>query len=325
MDERMDERMDQGARSHQERAGSLPTCRERVLVSSATPASSHTTHVSTIGWPSEVRTRDRLFRWAPVSADASAVALPEPQFLPPLLHREGARPMISVVMPAHNEEDLLTDAVESVVAGLDADATPYEVVVVENGSRDRTWTIALDLQQRFPQVRALQSPEADYGRALRTGFLAASGGIVVSFDVDFCDLGFLRSAVKAIEEPGGPAVVVGTKRGAGSSDTRPFPRRLVTGVFSRILKIGFGLKVSDTHGIKAFRRSAITPIVERCEFGTDIFDTELVLRAERAGLRTDEIPVAVEELRPARSSIARRIPRTLKNLARLRIALWRRP
>ncbi len=266
----------------------------------------------------------RQFRWSGIGADVSSVALPDLQ--PPFLRGlDGARRVITVVMPAHNEEDLLAEAVDVVVSGLEADGTDFEIVIVENGSKDRTWGIAQDLERANPRIRALQSPEPDYGRALRAGFMAATGDVVVSFDVDFCDLDFLRAAVATIEQPGGPAIVVGTKRGAGSNDTRPFSRRLVTGVFSRLLTVGFGLKVSDTHGIKAFRRSAVTPIVERCEFGTDIFDTELVLRAERAGLLTDEIPVVVEERRPARSSIARRIPRTLKNLARLRIALWRRP
>ena len=81
--------------------------------------------------------------------------------------------------------------------------------------------------------------------------------------------------------------------------------------------------MSDTHGMKAMRREALVPVVEACRLGTDLFDTEMVLRAERAGLATSEIPVTVEELRPSRSPIARRIPRTVAGLVRLRIVLWR--
>ena len=105
--------------------------------------------------------------------------------------------------------------------------------------------------------------------------------------------------------------------------TRPWPRRMVTLVFSTILKVGFGLGVSDTHGMKVLRRQPIVPLAEACKFGTDLFDTELILRAERAGLRSGEVPVVVQELRPSRSSIARRIPRTMANLVKLRITLWR--
>ncbi|HEV7687978.1 MAG TPA: hypothetical protein VGQ80_15495, partial [Acidimicrobiia bacterium] len=86
---------------------------------------------------------------------------------------------------------------------------------------------------------------------------------------------------------------------------------------------GFGLSVSDTHGVKAMRRDAVAPLAQYCRFGQDLFDTELILRAERSGLRSAEVPVEVVEKRPARSSIRARIPRTVKGLVALRLALWR--
>lgn len=235
---------------------------------------------------------------------------------------------LSVVMPAHNEEDLLDKAVHAVVDGL-RDRTgafevgAFEVIVVENGSSDRTAAIAWSLAEEMAEVRSLSSPEPDYGRALRTGFLAAIGHVVVNFDVDYTDLGFLDAAVAEVRSPGGPVIVVGAKRGAGAHDERVLSRRLVTAVFSLLLRHGFGLKVSDTHGMKAMRREPLLPVVAACRFGTDLFDTELVLRAERRGLPTAELPVTVEELRPSRTPIARRIPRTVAGLVRLRLALWR--
>jgi glycosyltransferase involved in cell wall biosynthesis len=225
-------------------------------------------------------------------------------------------------MPAHNEEDLLEKAVHAVVDGLRDRGRTFEVVVVENGSRDRTAAIATGLAEEVAEVRALSSDEPDYGRALRRGFLSARGHIVVNFDVDYVDLEFLDAAVAEVEAEGGPVVVVGSKRGAGASDERAPLRRLVTAVFSLILRYGFGLRVSDTHGMKALRRAPLLPLVEACRYGTDLFDTELVLRAERAGLPTSELPVTVEELRPSRTPIARRIPRTVVGLVRLRLALW---
>jgi hypothetical protein len=98
---------------------------------------------------------------------------------------------------------------------------------------------------------------------------------------------------------------------------------VVTIVFSGMLRYGFGLRVSDTHGMKAMRRDDVESIARSCHFGTDLFDTELVLRAERAGLGTVELPVVVVERRPSRSPIWRRVPRTLWGLARLRVLLWR--
>ena len=230
---------------------------------------------------------------------------------------------LSVVMPAHNEEDLLDKAVRSVVDGLRDRSRAFEVVVVENGSRDRTASIAAALAEDVDEVTALRWPEADYGRALRAGFLAARGDVVVNFDVDYADLDFLDAAVAAVAPASGPVIVVGSKRGAGAHDERAVLRRLVTAVFSLVLRYGFGLRVSDTHGMKALKRRPLLPIVEACRFGTDLFDTELVLRAERCGLATAELPVTTEELRPSRTPIARRIPRTIRGLVRLRITLWR--
>lgn len=235
----------------------------------------------------------------------------------------GAAPEITVVLPAHNESELLERAVTEVVTGLRDRGRRFEVVIVENGSSDDTAAIARRIEAATPEVHSYSMSEPNYGKALRAGLLAARGDVVVNFDVDFCDLGFLDRAVPMVAAADGPAVVVGSKRSAGADDTRPAGRRLVTNVFSTVLKVGFGLSVSDTHGVKALRRAALAPIAEGCRFGEDLFDTELILRAERAGLQTAEIPVKVVELRPARSPVWKRVPRTLKSLGKLRLALWK--
>ena len=121
-------------------------------------------------------------------------------------------PALTVVLPAHNESGMLEEAVREVATGLRERGRSFEIVVVENGSSDDTAAIANRLAGELPEVRALSLPEPDYGRALRAGLLAAVGDVVVNFDVDFCDLGFLDRAVPMVEAPGGPAVVVGSKR-----------------------------------------------------------------------------------------------------------------
>jgi glycosyltransferase involved in cell wall biosynthesis len=231
-------------------------------------------------------------------------------------------PRVSVVTPAHNEEGYLEASVTGIVDGLRRRGEDFEVVICENGSTDATAAVAGRLTERFAEVRFLSLPAADYGRALRAGFLASSGRLVVNFDVDYVDLGFLDQALR-LDTSAGADVVIGTKRGPGADDTRPAVRRVVTGVFSAVLRYGFGLRASDTHGLKMLRRSSMAELVTACRSGADIFDTELVLRAERAGLVVTEVPVRVTEQRPARTGIAGRIPRTLLGLARLRLRLWR--
>lgn len=223
-------------------------------------------------------------------------------------------------MPAHNEREYLEAAVKAVVSAMRSQGGDFEVIVSENGSSDGTLEEAERLACAYPEVRVVGCSQADYGMALRSGFLASAGGVVVNLDVDLVDLDFVERAVALLGSTD-LAIVVGSKRSPGAQDRRSASRRLITAAFSAVLRFGFGLRISDTHGMKAMRREPLAELVEACRFGKDIFDTELVIRAERAGLRVGEIPVVVSETRPPRTSIARRIPRTLVGLARLRLAL----
>jgi glycosyltransferase involved in cell wall biosynthesis len=231
---------------------------------------------------------------------------------------------ISIVMPAYNEATIIERSLAELLAGLRARGERFEIVVVENGSTDDTQTRANAVAFQNPEVRVLHRSQADYGDALREGLLESTGDIVVNFDCDYYDLKFVGRAIDRMREPGRPAtIVVGSKRAPGADDRRVWSRRFVTATFSTILRVGFGLTVSDTHGMKALRREPLLPVVERCRYGRDLFDTELILRAEQAGLVVAEIPVDVEELRPARTSIVRRIPRTLSGLGLLWFTLRR--
>jgi len=239
----------------------------------------------------------------------------------------GPRPVeVAVILPAHNEADLLEPVVTDIVNGLREWGRSFEVCVMENGSGDATADIANGLSRTFPEVRAHSSPAADYGRAVRRGVLEAQADVAVLFDVDYYDLPFLTAAVHLLDSAQGerPAIVLGSKRAPGAHDERPWRRRAITAAFNLVLHRGFGLAVSDTHGMKALDREQLLPIIGLCELDADLFDTELVIRAGRAGLRIEELPVTVREQRPPRSSIVRRGMRTVGGLRRLRRAL-RRP
>lgn len=227
------------------------------------------------------------------------------------------------MMPAHNEATLLGTSVREVVDGLHARDASFEVLVVENGSQDGTRGIADALAADLSEVSVRALPRADYGRALRTGLLAAVGDTVVNFDVDYTDLGFLDAALTRFARADAPAIIVGSKRAPGAHDQRSRSRRFVTWAFGLLLRLGFGLRVTDTHGMKALDRAQVLPLAAACRSDGELFDTELILRAERAGLTVAELPVTVAERRPARTSVVRRALRTLGGLARLRLTLAR--
>ncbi len=233
-------------------------------------------------------------------------------------------PELSIVLPAYNEATMLGSTVTDLAKGLDERGRSYELVVVENGSRDDTLQLARLLADQFRGVEVLTLPVGDYGAALRAGFHAARGAVVVNFDVDYYDLSFLDRALELLEETSA-AVVVASKRAPGADDRRPLHRRLVTFVFTTLLSRLFGLPVTDAHGMKAMRREAVAPAVEACVMTRSLFDVELVLRAGRAGLEVLEVPAFVVELRPARSAISRRAAETVLGLVRLAIVLRRTP
>jgi hypothetical protein len=112
-------------------------------------------------------------------------------------------------------------------------------------------------------------------------------------------------------------MVVGSKAMRGARDNRPILRRVATRVYNGLLRITLGFHGTDTHGIKAFRRSTLFPVVKDCLVEKDVFASELVIRAERAGLRIVEIPVDITEKRAPSINLVRRVPHALVNLLRL--------
>lgn len=228
-----------------------------------------------------------------------------------------ARSRFSLILPAHNEEELLASTVSNLMTGIAKRDVSYEIVIVENGSTDRTGAIALELAAHHDVITTLTLPVGDYGAALATGFGVSGGDIVVSFDVDYYDLAFLDAAATLIDTEGAD-IVVASKRTAGADDRRSWLRRLLTFGFTTLLRWMVDLPVSDAHGMKAMRRATVAPLVAQCQLRGSLYDVELVCRAGRAGLTIRELPATVIELRPVRSSVGRRAIEGLVSMIRLR-------
>jgi glycosyltransferase involved in cell wall biosynthesis len=240
----------------------------------------------------------------------------------------GAPPELSVVLPAHNEALLIEPVIGTLLSELEHGEHRFELVLVENGSTDETLVLAAKLAEQHHELQVLHLERPDYGAALAAGFEAARGAIVVAFDVDYYDLAFLDAALALLGQPETPisppvALVLASKRAPGSLDHRPLLRRILTLGFTALLRSGFGLTVSDAHGMKAFRAETILPLVRQCELRGGLFDVELVLRAQRAGVRIAELPAEVTEIRPARTTVSSRTVETLRGLWHLRQSLTR--
>ena len=226
------------------------------------------------------------------------------------------RPTFSIVVPVYNEAEFIPQAVPALIEQMESIGEPYRILIVENGSTDSTATAAQQVAAGYP-VTVLSLDAADYGAAMRHGFLEADGDWVVNFDIDYFSADFLRRvlALDAVD------LVIASKRDPGSEDKRSPLRRIATWVFNLLLRTILDSKVSDTHGMKAFRDELVSTVTPSVVSRQDLFDTELVIRAERAGYRIEEVPVVVEEMRVARSSLVKRVPRTIQGLFAIRRTL----
>jgi glycosyltransferase involved in cell wall biosynthesis len=231
-----------------------------------------------------------------------------------------ALPELSIVIPVYNEEAILEGAVRRLVAEVRELERPFELLLATNGCTDSTVSIAQGLMQVFPEIVVLQCPTPNYGAALRLGVESARGVIVLCDEIDLCDVDFYRRALRRLDHDE-CEMVIGSKAMAGSRDRRPFTRRVATKVINRMLWATLGFQGTDTHGLKAFLRAPLMPVVQSCVIDKDLFASELVIRAGRAGLRIQEIPIELEEQRSPPINLVKRVPRVLKDLGRLVIAI----
>jgi len=226
--------------------------------------------------------------------------------------------LVSIVIPVYNEEQILETAITDLYTLFERYRADFdfEVILAENGSTDNTIAKGEELAKRFSSLSIFHHPEPDYGNALKAGIRRASGEIVVCDEIDLCLPEFYDKAL-AIFKENAAQMVVGSKAMKGAQDKRPFKRRLATFVLNLLLKIFLGFKGTDTHGVKAFLREPLMPVLDRCLVGKDIFASEFVIRAERAGIIIREIPISLDEKRAPSIRLLKRVPRVIANLAYL--------
>ncbi len=232
-------------------------------------------------------------------------------------------PDVSIVIPVYNEEGILREAVTELLDGLDTvrlaldePELTFEVIIAENGSSDRTVELAEHLASERPEVRMFSLGEPNYGKALRRGILEARGTWVICEEIDLCDLDFHRRALEHLRHRDAD-MVIGSKAMKGASDHRPVFRRVATRVLNGMLRVALDFRGTDTHGLKAFHRETLLPVVEECVIDRDLFASELVIRAGRSDVDVIEIPIRLDEKRPPAINLVKRVPRVLQGMAKL--------
>jgi glycosyltransferase involved in cell wall biosynthesis len=234
-------------------------------------------------------------------------------------------PELSYFFPAHNEEANLEPLVEEALSTLPELAERFEIVIVNDGSRDRTQVIADDLTAANPGVvRAVHHPtNLGYGAALRSGLGAARYELVAFTDGDrqfrVTDVGRLTARLR---EPDAPDVVVGYR----IKRADPLIRTIYARIYRLANRIFFGLRVRDVDcACKLLRRSALADV--RIESGGAFFSAELLIKLDARGRSIVEVGVP-HHPRTAGSPTGAKpsvIWRAVKDFWFLRLRLWASP
>jgi glycosyltransferase involved in cell wall biosynthesis len=227
-------------------------------------------------------------------------------------------PRVEVVIPVHNEAHELLHRIGEIQEALDRAGVDCRFLLVENGSTDDTWSLALSLESQG-SVRALRSPVADYGAALRLGVREARAPVIALAEIDFCDAEFIKQGVALLDEQ--VDLVQSSKACKGAVDQRPLLRRAITRGFNLWLRLSLRFEGTDTHGMKVARRELLDALVAECVLDGNLLATEIVVRAQRRGLKVRELPVSICETRESAVGVFDRVPSTLRDMSRLRGAL----
>ena len=201
-------------------------------------------------------------------------------------------PLLSIVIPAHNEESRLPRTLEQVFGFLEQQAYAAEVVVVENGSTDRTLEIAQGFAARHPQLRVMHSDGRGKGLAVRLGMLAASGEYRFMCDAD---LSMPIEEVKRFLPPALPDldVAIGSREVQGARRyNEPMHRHLGGRFINLLIRLLILPGLQDTQcGFKCFRAAVAQDLFQHQTLNGWSFDIELLYIAYRRGYRVVEVPV----------------------------------
>jgi len=240
----------------------------------------------------------------------------------------GDAPALSVIIPAYNEEARLPPHLNDVLAYLRSHYPAFELLVVDDGSRDGTVAaVAAALAGERRARLVAYTPNRGKGYAIRTGVLASRGAQVVFLDADLSTP--INEIPRALEQLQQADLVIGS-RDLPTSDIRvpqPLFRRVASDLFKWVRYLMVGLwRISDTQcGFKAYRGPVARQLFALAQIDRFMFDVEILYLAERAGLRIVEMPVRWEDSPGSKVRVWEGLVNTVRDLWRIRRLHRRRP
>jgi glycosyltransferase involved in cell wall biosynthesis len=254
----------------------------------------------------------------------TTTARPDPETVPaPLAPAPHAAPALDVVVPVHNEEADLAASVRRLHAHLTG-GFPYRfrITIADNASTDGTLAVAERLAAELPEVRAVHLAEKGRGRALRTVWSRSDAPVLAYLDVDLStDLAALAPLVAPLLS-GHSDLAIGTRLHRGSRVVRGAKREVISRGYNLILRGTLATRFSDAQcGFKAIRADVAAGLLPLVEDGGWFFDTELLVLAERTGLRIHEVPVDWVDDPDSRVDIVSTAVADLRGVVRLSLAL----
>ena len=226
---------------------------------------------------------------------------------------------VEIVVPVFNEEAALSGSIRRLHAFLSASFPfTWRIVIADNASTDATPAIARALERELRGVAHLRLEEKGRGRALRAAWAASRAQVVAYMDVDLStDLRALLPLVAPLLS-GHSDVAIGTRLAPGARVVRGPKRELISRSYNVILRTALRARFSDAQcGFKAVRREALPGLLDAVRDNAWFFDTELLVLAQRRGLRIHEVPVDWIDDPDSRVAIVRTAVDDLRGVARL--------
>jgi glycosyltransferase involved in cell wall biosynthesis len=232
--------------------------------------------------------------------------------------------LVEIVLPVHNEEDQLEAGCRKLAQHLATLPLKWRIVIVDNGSSDRTWEIATRLAGELPEVTGLHLDGKGRGRALRSAWSTSEASVLCYMDIDLStDLACFLPLITPVIG-GQSQVAVGSRLLPGCRVERGLKRELLSRGYNALLRGVLKVAFSDAQcGFKALRADAARQLLPMIKDNNWFFDTELLVLAERQGLSIFELPVEWRDDQDSRVRILETILEDLRGIARLRLMLWR--